>query len=341
MQRAGRHMRSRDVRRERRDRRVPRSRQGSAKDKVCVCLSAATCEWAEAMADPFRALPDATIPLPPAIPSQGVTVFAKGTFATGTGQRGFVAMNPAGMLASNVDAVYASVATYAGTTISQAAPNVGYGSNSPYIAADFGGTVPDGDLQWRIVAAGLRARYVGTELERGGRLFSLSEPDHQNLVGSDQSDLQAYDSCKDDAVTRAWRSALWAPARESDFHYSSTAPASLGSCPMGIIATAPTTTSQTYQWEAWVHAEFIGAKARGKRVRQVDPLGGPAMWDAASTLFGEREAPSAKDLMNEAAANLASAASFVSGVVGNARAAYSAWESMTGGSTVITDPREL
>lgn len=307
----------------RRRRRRGANASGAGGD-CCVCLSACVCEYIELATDPFRIPEDVAIPMPPAMPSASLSSYIRGTMATGSGSAGFVAIHAKNLVAGNVSSAWKSNGSYAGNTVAVTGTGVAADtSNSPYDAAAFGNDPTTGDMQYRLVAAGLRIRYTGTELERGGRCSGLAEPDHRSLTGATLAIMRGYDQASSVPVDGKWHKVLWTPARETDYHYSSTAPNSGNSPTMAFMVIAPSATSLPFEYEAFGHFELIGAQARGKKFRSVDPVGGMAAWDALQTVAAKtRGAATATSVMEETAANVLHSTSNVFSMIGMAKKAY-------------------
>lgn len=244
-------------------------------------------EWVDLVSNPYRTPDRVCMPLPPAMPAASVTVWVKGVFVTGTTpEKGYVAVNTRQMTTSDLSGVVYTSSAYAGTTIAASGTGIASGySNSPYPEADYGDDPAVADMQSRIVAAGLRVRNITAVVDRGGRLQLLAEPDHKTLLGSDYTDLTAYDCSESGNTDGNWSSVEWVPARSSDSSYSSVP---TGNYTMAAMAAAPAGKPQSYEYEAWTHFQVIGAKARGKQRVKVDVVGGNTAWEALADAASKR-----------------------------------------------------
>jgi hypothetical protein len=115
--------------------------------------------------------------------------FVKGITVIGSGDFGYVVVRPGSLAASDQNSVFYTDSSFAGTAIATSGTGVlAAKSNSDYVNAQFGIS----GVQFRLVTVGVRIKYRGTELNRGGRVIALEEPDHQSLIGLNASALLAY-----------------------------------------------------------------------------------------------------------------------------------------------------
>lgn len=255
--------------------RVALSGNSFRRPRTRIAWSTCVRQYAELLADPFRLLDCWCLPVPPTFPNERLSVFCKGGTATGTAGTGFVAMNPYAMVnGDNAFAsapVFASDATWTGTGIaipSGTSPGsngvVGYPSNSPYTGADIGPT--SDDIQYRLVAAGIRILYSGTELDRGGTIYGLCRPvddSNNTLVGAYTSTLRKYDYVSAHSPkSNVWEELIHVPSAGNSFSDKYIDTATYGAPNMAIMFTS--STPITYVWEAYAHFEVIGTPARGK-----------------------------------------------------------------------------
>lgn len=204
-------------------------------------------------------------------------VFARGQMVpSATSGFGFILV--AGHLANDANAaVLFTDSTYPGNSTSGLGPpgvNVA-NFNSPFAIADFGANI---GLEWRVVSLGVRARYAGTELERGGSVVTLEEPDHQALGnGRGYTDLQAYDKAYAQAVDREWVSTTHQPVTTADFNFTRNSLVNAGNHYLCIAVQAPFTggvpSTQPWEFEVYLNIECIGPLARMKIPAQVDRTG--------------------------------------------------------------------
>lgn len=134
----------------------------------------------------------ACVPKFPARPSQKVTGFARITVATGTTGYGFALFVPT--LANDLVTVWATDATFAGTTSTFVATGTGT-TSTVGVAGHHMGNLPYGYLSLksddldnqnasgRIVAYAASIQYTGTTYNMGGQYRMFSDPAHNNLYG--------------------------------------------------------------------------------------------------------------------------------------------------------------
>lgn len=253
-------------------------------------LSRPAQEYARAMADPFTG-PLATIPDFPSVPSRRFRCFSRGYFYAGSTGFGYVMVDPYRAAAKDANSVFSSDSTYAGTVMSiVAGSGVLTGStNSDYSISDFGA----GQLaQGRIVGAGLRVKYSGTELNRGGVLLGISSPNHQPLNGLTFQDLDSFDCSTRFRPGEKWVTALYCPVRQEELLYSPVLGSSggLSATPIPILAfavQAPTAAvGAGFQYEFYAVIEVQGTAIRGVTPSLSDPTGFSAVQTTAQMTMG-------------------------------------------------------
>lgn len=165
---------------------------------------------------------------------------------------------------NNSAAVFHSDATYAGLLVGSDNPSF---TNAPFSSADLGEDT--GQIQARTVAYGIRVRYVGTELQRGGTITTLEHPNHGSTFGLSLSDLQLFDNAETQQVDREWHSVTWQPISATELQYTITSqPIRSGSSNNGAHVIAILLTGVPgviYEWEVAQHIEYTGTAARGKQ----------------------------------------------------------------------------
>lgn len=162
--------------------------------------------------------------------------------------------------------------------------------NGPYALTQFG-TGAD-KVQFRLVSACLRAKYTGTEDERGGMVSVLEHPEHGSLVGFTLPQMQQYDYCRTEAVmANKWHTCNYSgPINDAEATFSGT-PTGLPF--MAIVISGGNNLS--FQVEGWANYEFAGDPVRDKITVCMDEAGGVAVAAAAKNLqstkrFGEGSA---------------------------------------------------
>ncbi len=235
-------------------------------------VSRGSSDYARCVANPFDG-PVGGIPSFPSVKSIKQRAWAKGVLNTSpTTGFGYIVVNPSQLSFNDAVGVGYTNSNFNDTVIG--VPGSGSGnafitSNSQYDTSQLGTTAAS--LQFRVVACGVRVRYVGSELERGGQKVGLMDPTHDTLVGRGISDFDAELDSKRFAVSREWTYVLYRPITNSELQYQSTVDPSFS---MGFtIQASSATTSLTYEFEAYVVTEFQGRTIRGQTPTLHDPTG--------------------------------------------------------------------
>jgi len=269
--------------------RVQYDRASVESDPSTMCA----LHYGEALLDPFDTPAGVCIPKFPSVLSAKRKIFAKGTGACVAGNGGVVVLPTMGNDATTI--VYSQTGWIAGgpdDLPAQGDPGVGTASpNSGYTSADFGGNV-----HCRLVAIGVRVRYIGTRLNAGGRAYSLEEPDHKTLESAPLSVLRAYDMCQALPWDGQWVTCLYQPRFPADFAYAADASGNeggqvgfLGISIQSADATAP------FEWEVFSHWEAIGSGIRGKTESHSSPVMTDKILSAVSQAPGHLHAAVAKN----------------------------------------------
>jgi hypothetical protein len=191
-------------------------------------------------------------------------------------------VDPKSIVSNNTNAVFASGAAYAGTTVSGAAANIFTTfTNSPLAAASFGAGAAL--ARFRLVGCALEAWYIGSELNCSGEAAALRAPDNQTLVGIDFPGILAFPTSKRVAVTteRKRISVRWLPTDPTDVEYSPT----VGGAPsMAIVFNGLAGTAAWMAWEVWGIFEAVGQNVPNRSLSHADPEGFSAVLNAASAL---------------------------------------------------------
>lgn len=223
-----------------------------------------------AIVNPFDTAAGACIPCDVfPLPSQKTKTTIRGRFQLGTSGVGWITVTP--RLSKDEACVYYTTAASVGTsaTISSAFTNSGSAQMSqlPYTASAF---VANG-IAGRIVAGGLRIKYVSSLMNRNGNVLEYEEPDHQIVTG------YSYDTLSGNPYARVKRvggeewdasTQLSGPVTpsEMEFVHNSTAP--IGG-PLCLYVSGAA--SDLYEFEYVQHTEFIGSSVPGKTKSHSDP----------------------------------------------------------------------
>lgn len=249
----------------------PKSAQGPR-------LSKCAADYARCLANPFSG-PLACVPSFPATSSLKSRVWIKGVFSTGTSGIGFIAADPSSMCVYNPPANAATFFTlpgFAGTDMNFGSANVGFASSNAVNAA---GNVSPSGVVYRVVSCGLRIRYIGTELNRGGIILGLHDLNHNSLYERDFASIDGEINSVRFRVDREWKTVLYKPVIDTDDNFASAFPTFTpsgndNSFYMGFIVSSPTATiPESYEYEIYGVYEFQGRIIRGQTPSHFDPVG--------------------------------------------------------------------
>jgi hypothetical protein len=202
----------------------------TAHPEAAALHSLAPCalHYLQAMEDPFSLNAEVCIPDLHAVPSKKVKVTTRGAFEAGTQGEAFVALIPQ-CKTSDAGVLLITNSLYAGTSTTPL-PRSGTGLVSvnaaklPYTTTDFD---VNQTVRGRVVGVGLRVRYTGTELNRGGKLIALRHPDNADLIPfTPQFSSQAitqFETARTYPITRDWVTLNYRPTRPSEYNYASSA----------------------------------------------------------------------------------------------------------------------
>lgn len=218
-------------------------------------------DYAYSLVNPFDS-PPSCVPISPALPSLRQKFWTKGTLSTSS-SNGIGGITFAPRPVNNGIGTHSIVATEAAYNAlvlpaSGAAGTVDQYCNSPYPSSNFG--IAAG-LEWRVVSAGLRVRYIGSELNRQGRVLLLEEPGHLGLANYTVTDMLGLDRSRSEVVNRSWHTVTWQPVKGTEFNYQTDA--GIQNHCLGIMIIGGL--DHNYEYEAVVNVELIGQLARGKQ----------------------------------------------------------------------------
>lgn len=161
-------------------------------------------------------------------------------------------------------------------------------SNAPFTKADINSTY----VQARLVAAALKLRYLGTELNKGGLVYGLQEPTHATLAAKPTSTLALYQECQKQRVADLsdgkWHTVVRTLGDQNDLSFIDEATYTTDrDCvyksdgvavgwdvfPYIAMYVSSPVASQSYEYEAWGIVEYSGFKANPKTLTIPDPMG--------------------------------------------------------------------
>jgi len=184
------------------------------------CLSKASTDYLKCLLNPadgpLVGVPDGSIVL-----TRKVRTWSRGSFtcAASGSTDACVMLNLNGLFSSTPYCVYAGQPTVA-QTMNQPAPGglIATNSNAPYDNNFF--SVKG---QARVAAATLRVRYVGTELNKGGTILGIQEPNHGSVVGMTTAGMLGYPSGKRVSINQMkngeWFELNYIPADVNDTYF--------------------------------------------------------------------------------------------------------------------------
>lgn len=249
-----------------------------------VHLSKCATDYARSLTNPFTGPEGACIPSYPALMTRKLRVWCKGVMSSGTAGFAYILASPERSAANTTNSVFYSGPTYAGSvlTTSAAAGVLAGMSNSDYPIGSFGATA--NLAQYRVVSSGLRVRYIGTELNRGGQLIALQEPTHDSLEGYTIPSMDAQDQSVRFKVNERWTTLTYRPITDAETNFS-TDPSGGGLRPyyLGMAIQTPPGVTQTYEFEFFTNLEISGQNVRGSTPSHVDLTGYSAVHTVSQT----------------------------------------------------------
>jgi len=250
------------------------------------------------------------IPTIPNIKSRKFSAFARGDLQVSTGTfagSAFLAFAPRRLANNASQAAYGSCPIYTSggvwpssagcpypASLETATPVdtgcAGYNLNAEFVAAQLP-LVAGRGIKYRVVAAGLRVRYTGTEVNMAGTIHATIQPNHDTLAGADVSTLGQLETYFRYPVSKDWFLVYHTPVMDDDFLYYPDAvnnPGFFGTTIslqsfqhyMGFQVTdCP---GGSFQWECVVHYEVVGSEVRGLTATPADVVGVSAVLNTAT-----------------------------------------------------------
>jgi hypothetical protein len=154
----------------------------------------------------------------------------------------------------------------------------GLTTNAPYAIADVAGDA----VNYRLVAAGIRLRYIGTQLEMGGSIYAAVTPSHTSLQGASAADFLALDRVEQAPFDRSWVAVTWTPVKEEETTFITTYGG--GTPHLAVLIKAASTTPVAFEFEVYAHVEYIGSNVRQKTQSHADVIGFQKAATAVSAL---------------------------------------------------------
>jgi hypothetical protein len=188
-------------------------RSGIPKLRFQSPLSQCARDYLHALVDPFG-YNVSNLPCVPdfsSMPSYKISTKIRGTFAVGANGFGYITYAPYSTSANDSSCGFFSNSSYTGTTVSDVTTLAGVfaltNGQFPYTTSTARPT--------RIVASGIRVRYIGTELNRGGQCVIVRSSSNfggsATLIGADLADMLARQRTVTTSVDRNWHGATYLP----------------------------------------------------------------------------------------------------------------------------------
>lgn len=223
-------------------------------------LSKCSRDYLKALVDPFGHTDPVCVPDLYDIPSAKYKTLARGTLKTGQLGFGFIQTAVFGLLANNQYLIFTSDSNFNNSYTSNDLNHIGvvayYNTQAPYPLASFG--VDEQLVQGRVVALGIRVRYIGSNLNLGGRMAMFRPIGTTSTSGVNMGEALANRTTVSVPVTRQWRSVSWLPTRSSDYDYKSAINTADGIMPkMAILIESEP--GNLFEYEVVMCSEYVGA----------------------------------------------------------------------------------
>lgn len=219
--------------------------------------------------------------------SQKVYAFVKGTFELGTTGVGFIKQQI--FTANDQYGSYYTTAASVGTDATALSAFTNLGSvvmtKLPYSSVNIGDAV----IQSRVVAAGLRCRYIGRSDGLNGLVRSIETPDNTNLNNDTPVEVSNYDMQTTSRPSEnEWTCVNYSgPIAPSDIEFS-LSPYPLGTSGPTLAHVVEGTAGDQYAWEFHINVEYIGPASVGKTQNISDPIGYAKVCQTLKGISSER-----------------------------------------------------
>jgi hypothetical protein len=235
-------------------------------EKPRFYLSPCAKDYLRALTDPFAVQGHPCVPDAYDVPSRKFTTVARGMFSAGTLGVGYIVVSPQ-MYGNNQFNAALTDSTFNEAIIRLDTTLTGVSTTNLYIQAPYSTLdIPEGVLA-RLVGFGIRARYIGTELNRGGRIIPfrfLSNTTSSNTASS--FDILGIATNRAQPMTRKWHTVCYVPSSSNDFQfgqgYIDTNILAVEVSPMGIFVDG-CTAGNSFEYEAVAHFEYVSGSEVG------------------------------------------------------------------------------
>jgi len=243
----------------------------ASKQELAYRVPECVHHFMRALVDPFEAPTGACLPcdLFP-LPSAKYKVFARGRMQLGTAGIGFVVITPTSANDAGFLQCTTSTTVLAPAALLSTATNV-----SNILCAQNQFTivqVTSGAVATRLVAYGIRAKYVGQLMDRNGVITAYEDPDHQDVRRF------SYDTLNSNPYSDIHRvgGEMWdasvcqsGPVTPSEVEFQSVVYPTNSNATLGLVVSG--VAGDIYEVEGYLHYELIGQTVSNKTKSHAEP----------------------------------------------------------------------
>jgi hypothetical protein len=265
----------------------------SGKEKLVYTVPECVTHYFDALVNPFDTPAGACLPcdlLP--LPSQKAVGYSKGTMSTGTTGFGFITLAPAIVNdtaactftgPTSVGTAGAPFSTYTNLSTSNF-PNLPY-TGAPILAKT---------LKGRAVAYGIRIRCTASAMSRGGTYVTGEAEQHTGIAEFSYTSLSSNNRGRRHAIPVPWDAEAWESSVVSsgpcvldelqyNYSYYGYTPALIPDAL--IIAISSAVPAMTFDFEAYIHVEYMGSTVGSLQTRShASPVGFSSVIEASKDL---------------------------------------------------------
>jgi hypothetical protein len=229
-------------------------------------LSQCAKTYLHVLANPFDDVTGACVPDEFEKPSFKFRSVYRSSLAIGSAGFGFVMVDCLRFGLRDQLAITHSGSTYAAITLPLTGAEVGAinstNNQSTFLTAQIGRG--GGSLQWRVVGCGLRVRYSGTELNRGGSIVPFRHPENQFIAGYGTGNMLVFQTVRSFPTDRQWHGTAFTPTSAFDTIYNDAVPVAANTVNViqdRTIAVAITgaVANNSYEYEIIAYYEIVGS----------------------------------------------------------------------------------
>lgn len=238
-----------------------------------VETAACTESFGYAQRNPFDAFinKSAEVCMPDAIvlPTGKRRLMLKGTGSTGTTGVGYVLGQPYNPT-NNGSGTITTTAASVGTTATAFSGFTNY-ALSPFTNGSYAiGDIGLNSVEYRICAFGIRVRFKGTQLNKGGTVYAYRSPSNSELWTVTPDALIPLSTCKSYDFGDEWVTVRWKIATPTDTDFAS---AIATTSALALIVVAATGDAQPFEYQAVTFFELVGSNVNSLTESHSDPVG--------------------------------------------------------------------